>query len=446
MRPPIPTDPHSRRVLLAACAGLLLTVPVMAHDSLSGRLALGWIAVAAGVALAVAALSRTTTPGRRTALLTAAVIAAMAIATVALLISTLATPAATGLRCRDDVASATFGAADQLAAGHNPYASYDTLNVEHAYGCTQPAATVLRRGRFADAAGMPTDAAVRQAVKDSQQDPTRTEIERNLNYPGGTVLLGLAGPTAFPWLMALLLAAAIAATVRRATADRRVVAVALASQAALLSLIPDGHTDAAVVALLLLAWASPTTLLGGLALGLACGTKQTAWFLAPALLATAYARDGRRGLLTTAAAAAAGFAALNLPFIAIGPGAWLHGVMGPLVDGLFPLGAGLVGLITSGVLRIAAAPLFTALMLAGVAASVVAALRWDRSRPGIGVLVGGLALFLGPRSLLEYIAGAGVLLVAAVATAPRQHKAAEADKPISPAAVRAVPSAAGCRG
>jgi len=55
-------------------------------------------------------------------------------------------------------------------------------------------------------------------------------------------------------------------------------------------------------------------------------------------------------------------------------------------------------------------------MLACVAASVVAALRWDRTHPGVGVLLGGLALFLGPRSLLEYIAGAGVLLVCVVAT------------------------------
>jgi hypothetical protein len=94
-------------------------------------------------------------------------------------------------------------------------------------------------------------------------------------------------------------------------------------------------------------------------------------------------------------------------------------VMGPLVDGLFPLGVGPIGLVTSGVLPIQAAPLFTALMLCCVVASVPVALRWDRTHPGIGVLLGSLALFVGPRSLLEYIAGAGVLVVCATATAPR---------------------------
>jgi hypothetical protein len=416
----VPTDPAARRVLLAGCAGLLLTVPVMAHDSLSGRLLLGWLAVAAGLAVALLALDGARTPGRRVALPAAAICAAMAISTVALTVATLTSaPGGTALRCRDDVAAATFGAADQLLAGRDPYTSYDALAVQHAAGCTRINPTVLRRGSFAEATSMPSDAEVQAAVRASTADPTRTEIERSLNYPGGTVLLGLAGPAAFPWLMALLLAAAIAVTVRRATADRRVVATALVAQAALLALIPDGHTDAAVVALLLLAWSSPTRLLGGLALGLACGTKQTAWFLAPALLATACARGGRPALLRSTAGAVAGFAVLNLPFVAMDPSAYVHGVMGPLVDGLFPLGAGLIGLVTSGVLPYAAAPAFTALMLAAVAASVVAALRWDRSRPGIGVLLGGLALFLGPRSLLEYIAGAGVLLVCAVATAPR---------------------------
>jgi hypothetical protein len=421
--PLVPSDPRARRILLAGVAGLLLTLPVLAHDSLNGRLLVGWAAVAAGVVLALAALDTGRTPNRRATLVVATLCGAMAASTVALLISTVTdAPSSTALQCRDDVSAATFGAAAELRAGHNPYASYDTLRVEQGYGCATPAATVLRQGRFAQATAMPSDAEVRAAVQAAQRDPSRPEIERNLNYPGGSVLLGLVGPAAFPYLIAALLIAAVVVTVKRdASSLRPYVAVALAAQAALLSLIPDGHTDAAVVALLLLAWGSPTTVLGGLALGLACGTKQTAWFLAPALLATAYARGGRHALIRSAAAAALGFAALNLPFVVMGPGTWLHGVMGPMVDGLFPLGAGLIGLVTSGALPVTLTPLFTALMLGCVALSVVAAMRWDRVRPGIGVLLGGLALFLGPRSLLEYLAGAGVLLVCVVATAPQRE-------------------------
>jgi hypothetical protein len=415
----VPSDPAARRVLVAGCAGLLLTVPVVAHDSLSGRLVLGWLAVAAGLVLGVRALDRRWLPGRRTALVAVAVCAAMAVSTLALLATTLGSaPTGTALRCRDDVAAATFGSADRLRAGRDPYNTYDALRTMHADACNPVRATVLRRGSFAGATSMPGDAQVAAAVTAATADPSRPEVERGLDYPGGTVLLGLAGPVAFPGLMAALLIAAVTVTVRRATVDRRAVAAALGAQVALLALVPDGHTDAAVVALLLLSWASPTTMLGGLALGLACGTKQTAWFLAPALLATAYARGGRQAVVRATAGAALGFAALNLPFAAMDPSAWVHGILAPLTDGLFPLGAGLVGLVTSGVLPYAALPLFTVLMLGCVAGSVSAALRWDRVRPGIGVLVGAMALFVGPRSLLEYIAGAGVLVVCAVATAP----------------------------
>ncbi|HEV7677495.1 MAG TPA: hypothetical protein VGQ42_02880 [Candidatus Dormibacteraeota bacterium] len=426
--PLVPSDPRARRILLAGCAGLLLTLPVLAHDSLNGRLLMGWLAVLAGVVLALVALDVRRVPGRLATLGCAAVLGATAASTVVLLISTVTdAPSSAALQCRDDVSAATFGAAAELRAGHNPYTSYDSLRVQQASGCAAPAATVLRQGSFAQSTAMPSEADVRAAVHAALRDPSRTEIERNLNYPGGSVLLGLVGPGAFPWVMAGLLVAAVVVTVRRSTSRLRpYVAVALAAQAALLSLIPDGHTDAAVVALLLLAWGSPTTVLGGLAMGLACGTKQTAWFLAPALLATAYARGGRPALMRSAGAAAVGFAALNLPFVVMGPSAWLHGVMGPMVDGLFPLGAGLIGLVTSGTLTVTLTPLFTALMVGCVVASVVAALRWDRTRPGIGVLLGGLALFLGPRSLLEYLAGAGVLLVCVVATAQQREASQEA--------------------
>ena len=434
------SDTAVRRVALAGCAGLLLTVPVLIHDTLNGRLALGWICVAAGLALAAVALRRTTHVPRRAGLLGLALCAALALSTVVILVTTLASPEQ-NLRCRDDVAAATFGSAQELRAGHNPYQSYDSLRIQSGWDCPQPAATILRRGRFASDDSIPPESQVRQAVRDAIRDPSRPEVERNLNYPGGTVLLGLAGTQAFPPLLALLLVAAAVLVARRAT-TRTAAAVALAAQIALVSLVPDGHTDAAVVALLLVAWSRPTTTQSGLALGLACGTKQTAWFLAPAFLATAYARGGRPALVKTTAATVAGFALLNLPFIVMGPGAWLHGVMGPLVDGLFPLGAGLIGLVTSGTVPVSLTPLFSALMLAAVAASVAAALRYDRVMPGIGAIIGALALFLGPRSLLEYMAGWGVLLVCVVATAPR---AKEPNARESPPTARPARAAGGRR-
>jgi hypothetical protein len=417
------TDAAARRVLVAGAAGLLFTAPVIAHDSLNGRLVIGWLLVLGGVVLGVVALDRRRQWGRRVALLCGAACAGFAISSVVILGTTLASSGGADLHCRDDVSAAAFGGADELRAGHDPYDTYGSLSVERGYGCGRPAVTILRRGRFADAPGIPSQVEQDDAVAAATGNPAAPEVEQRLEYPGGTVLLGLVGPRAFPFVMAVLLVAAMLLTVRRSVVDRRATAVALAAQAALLSLIPDGHTDAAVVALLLVAWGRPEGLLGGLALGLACGTKQTAWFFVPALLATAYVRGGRRGLGLSAAGTLAGFGVLNLPFAVMDAGAWAHGILGPALDGLFPLGAGPIGLVTSGVLSIAWAPLFTVLQLACTVAAVPIVLRLDRRYPGIGVLVGSLALFLGTRSLLEYIAGGGVLLVGAVATAPGESAA-----------------------
>ena len=418
-------EPGARRVFLAGCAGLLFTAPVIAHDSLSGHLLVGWVLVLAGIAVAVVALDRRARPGRRVGLLCGAICAGFAVSSLVILALTLAPGNGTDLHCRDDVAAAAFGGADELRAGHDPYNSYATLSVERDHGCAHPAVTILRRGRFAGAPGIPSQAEQDRAVAAATGDPSVVEVEQRLNYPGGTVLLGLVGTAAFPWVMALLLVVAVVVTVVRAAADRRAVALALTAQVALLSIIPDGHTDAAVVALLVVAWGRPDGLLGGLALGLACGTKQTAWFFVPALLATAWVRGGRRGLGRSGVGTVAGFAALNLPFAVMDLGAWAHGILGPAVDGLFPLGAGPIGLITSGVLSIAWAPLFTALQLGCTVAAVPVVLRFERRLPGIGVLVASVALFVGTRSLLEYIAGTGLLLVTVVAgeglTSARRH-------------------------
>src|SRR5258706_15111457 len=139
------SDPAVRRVALAGCAGLLLTFPVLIHDTLNGRLALGWTCVAVGLVLAVVALRHTTRLPRRAGLLSMALCAALALSTVVVLITTLASPEQ-DLRCRDDVAAATFGSAQELRAGHNPYQSFDTLRIQSGWSCPHPAATILRRG------------------------------------------------------------------------------------------------------------------------------------------------------------------------------------------------------------------------------------------------------------------------------------------------------------
>ncbi len=90
---------------------------------------------------------------------------------------------------------------------------------------------------------------------------------------------------------------------------------------------------------------------GPLALGLACGIKQSPWLIAPFLLygvgveAHRRGQDWKRVTLRYVAIAGAAFIVPNLPFIVWNPAAWLSRVLLPLTGGLVPMGIGPSGLL-----------------------------------------------------------------------------------------------------
>jgi hypothetical protein len=92
-------------------------------------------------------------------------------------------------------------------------------------------------------------------------------------------------------------------------------------------------------------------ILKGICLGLAAATHPLAWFLTPFVVIGVWLvrRGELSGRATTAVtarwltAAAAAFAAVNLPFVLQSPAAWAHGIAEPLFQHAVPIGQGLVG-------------------------------------------------------------------------------------------------------
>lgn len=91
--------------------------------------------------------------------------------------------------------------------------------------------------------------------------------------------------------------------------------------------------------------------------GLAAGTKQQPWILAPFLLVYVAQADEQwtpgeraRQALAYAVVAGMGFLALNGPFIAWGPQEWLDGTLIPFSRQLVPFGSGLSMLTQTGIL------------------------------------------------------------------------------------------------
>jgi hypothetical protein len=145
-------------------------------------------------------------------------------------------------------------------------------------------------------------------------------------------------------------------------------------------------------------------------LGLAAATNQLAWFIAPFLLAGIFlsartrvgGRPARAIVARYLAIALLTFAAINAPFIAWGPGAWLSGVFAPITQHAVPYGQGLIGLTTLD--RIGGGALEFYAYGAALLYLALLGLFWtDFPRLGRCVLIFPVAaLYASERSLAEY--------------------------------------------
>ena len=179
------------------------------------------------------------------------------------------------------------------------------------------------------------------------------------------------------------------------------------------------------------------------ALGLALSTNQLAWFIAPFVIVGIFLSRkpelGRRSALAVTAryagAAVVTFAALNVPFILWGPGAWLDGVLAPVSQHALPYGQGLVGL--TAFLRVGGGAISAYTYAAGcvyLALLALYALDFDRLARCCFVFP-SLALFVGARSLWTYWAALVSVIVISIATdepTAEAERARAASREVSP--------------
>jgi hypothetical protein len=315
------------------------------------------------------------------------------------------------LLCGNDVAPDTVVSGQEITRGADPYTSFNLLQAERALGCPYFSATPLRSGVFAGLTTAPSLAQVEAAAVATTHGHPTGGLLVGFNYPAGTALLGVLGGRALVLISPLVLLLAAFVIVRRAEPSmRRPTILALGAQAGLLGLIGSPFVDLIVAALLMLAITKRRGLAMGIVLGIACATKQTAWFIAPALLVLAW-REGRGRDVRYHAGAVLAFVVINLPFVAAGPLAWLTGTLRPISTPEFPLGVGPGAVGQAGS---ASTEIFVVLMVATVVMGVVIAAFAPYRWASVGLIVSSLGLWIGPRSLGDYVALLGVVAVCAV--------------------------------
>lgn len=298
-------------------------------------------------------------------------------------------------------------AAQQLLAGHNPYASSDIVAAVKTFHQNPAYTTPLLAGPFAGRA--PTDyPSASERVAAFQANPSGQGFEGKLSYPAMAFLplvplvwAGLPNATPLTLLCALALGALLVTSAPRPL--RPWVALLFLADVPLLNATLIADPDILYIVPLFAAWRwRERGVIAAILLGLALATKQLAWFSAPFLLILVWRERGWRAAVGMLAGAAALFAAINAPFFLNNPHAWLAGVLAPQLDPMFPLGNGLVRLSLSGALPLLPAPVYTAMEALALAAALAWYWRNCLRAPAIGYALATAPLFFAWRSLTTY--------------------------------------------
>jgi len=306
-----------------------------------------------------------------------------------------------GAPYHSDAVANVHRAAELLVSGSDPYRSVDTLESLDRFGIHREYATHLVDG---------------------------TPL-RSFNYPALGVLLpapfvALGIADLRPLYLALLVGACIAATAAASAPWRPFVLAAvignvtIARQHVLAGVDPTWAIllGAALLALERARRGRTTglALLSAVLLGLACASRQPAWFAVPLVLAAVWRDRGAIPAARYAAVALVAFLAPALPFLVVAPGAYVTGVLAPILLPLEPHGVGLAWLGQLGVLPLLDRGVYAVLALIGLTTAGVAAHRRRPSAPAVAVLA--LApVHLAWRALQSYFTFAGPFAALAVA-------------------------------
>jgi hypothetical protein len=323
----------------------------------------------------------------------------------------------------NDATALTHQATDNFIAGDNPYATANIITALNRFGGDGMKTTPLREGRFADAFPYPTIEQLEALWNDVSGQPENIppEVESKLCYPAGSFLFTapfiFLGIPDVRWIYLLYAVIGVGFVVWYAPRNTRLVL----SLAFLVSLdiwngIFSGETGSLVFPFLLVAWILPRKYLwlSAILMGIAVGTKQTAWFFIPFYLIVVFRTLGFRQLARTSLIIFGVFVVLNLPFFVQDPRLWVISLLAPMTDRMFPLGGGIITFVIGGALNVRSSLPFTVIELVAIVGCAVWYYRNCRRYPYVGPVLSVLPLYFAWRSLWPYFFYVDVILFTAI--------------------------------
>ena len=309
---------------------------------------------------------------------------------------------------RNDGTSLDMNAAILLTEGRDPYVDSNILTVVQRFSILPIWTTPLRAGQFANSATYPTPDQLSSVLAHDLKTGSAPEFESKVSYPALAFLslvpfAWLRTNNALPlYLICYLLIVFIGWRKVRPEMRPWLLLLALANVSMLTSVL-NGILDIEYILFILLAWLLRDERWWSiLFLGLACATKQLAWYFLPFYAILNWRQSGLKEAIARLSVAGAIALAINLPFILWNAHAWLAGVLAPVADPMYPSGVGIVALGLTPLFPLLPGDVYTALEALAMLCCIMWYWRICKSRPEAAILLAMLPLFFAWRSLPSY--------------------------------------------
>jgi hypothetical protein len=323
----------------------------------------------------------------------------------------------------NDATSLSHQAAQNLIDGKNPYEEANIIRAMLDYRGDVDKITPLREGRFEDVFPYPTADQLESFWNDVSQTPDQIplEIESKFNYPAGGFLLPapflLVGINDFRIIYIILLIPVLVYVVYKIPVKFRIpFIIALLASLELWNSLAAGETGFLYFPFLFLGWIlrKKNWWLAALFFAAAVVIKQLVWFILPFYLILIFRTRGWRAMAGTLLIIMAVFFAVNGYYIVSDPGFWINSVAAPMTDDMFPLGVGIVSVVSGGYVDIQSPFIFSILEIAVAVAAVLWYFFKCNRYPETGLLLGVLPLFFAWRSLWGYFFYIDVIILASI--------------------------------
>lgn len=252
-------------------------------------------------------------------------------------------------------------ATENFLAGKNPYKEANVITAGMEFNVPATKMTPLRNGRFAGNFPYPDLTQIEKAYIDAQATPGRPtpEFTTEYSYPAGSFVL----PAPFiargindlriVFVLFLLPSLGYVLWQIRSASMRVYFVAALIASLELWHSVFSGGTNLLVFPFLLMAWIiyRKNLWLSALFLGIAIAAKQMAWFLLPFYFILVLREKGLRSAFLVGAMSGGVFLGFNLYYIVADPALWVHSMVAPMMNNLFPSNVWLIALNYVGIVR-----------------------------------------------------------------------------------------------